>query len=113
MNISSIVVRTSPEHMEEVIEGLRTSGLCDVYFHDERGRIIVTIEGENLDGEIKKVRAIQTMAHVLSAELTFSYSEEELLNAREHSENIKDSVPDALKDDTIDARDIPYGGNLK
>ncbi len=78
MNISSIVVRTAPHHMEKVIENLKASGLCDVYFHDEEGRIIVTIEGKDVNSLIKKVKAIQGMTHVLSAEVNFSYGEEEL-----------------------------------
>lgn len=44
MNISSIVVQTLPKYLDSVIENLKKSGVCDYHMHDEKGRIIITIE---------------------------------------------------------------------
>ncbi len=113
MNISSIVVRTAPEHVKDVIEGLNKSGLCEVHFHDEQGKIIVTIEGKDVGEEIKKVTAIQRVEHVLSAEMIFSYNEEELENAKEFLEKMEGSVPDVLEEKEPDVSRVNYGGRLK
>ncbi len=113
MNISSIVVKTTPEHIQDVLADLNGSELCDVHFHDEHGRIIVTIEGENVGVELEKMMALQRADHVISAELVYSYNEEELANAREFLDNVEDSVPGVLEEENPDARKVKYGGSLK
>ncbi len=100
MNISSIVVKTKPEHVQEVRESLDKSGLCEVYLHDDQGRIIVTIEGKDVNEEMNKVKQIHDISHVLSAQLSYSYSDEEFKNAAQEFKKIEDAVPDALKDDS-------------
>jgi nitrate reductase NapD len=100
MNVSSVVVRAKPEDFREVMENLRASGLCDVHFHDEKGRIVVTIEGEGLEEEMKKMKALMGMPKVLSADLMYAYSEDELPEALEKLKEGADSVPDVLKDET-------------
>ncbi len=77
MNVSSIVVRTKPATVESVIAALENSGLCDVYFSDKQGRIVVTIEGETIDGEIEKLAAIRELPDVLGADLVYAFSDDE------------------------------------
>ena len=56
MNISSIIVKTRPEHYDAVWLNLQESPLCEVHFGDkEKGIIIITIEGENVEEEIEKL----------------------------------------------------------
>jgi periplasmic nitrate reductase NapD len=98
MNVSSIVVKTLREHEQSVIENLRSTDFCEVHFHDTNGRIVVTIEGEDISEEMRKLKLIQGMPHVLSANLAYAYSEQELALAREHIIMIKDAVPDTLKE---------------
>ncbi len=112
-NISSIVVRISPGYVDKVLESLNNSDLCEVHFHDKLGRIVITIEGENVDVELEKMRAIQSMDHVLSAELVYSYNEEELSDARELLNSAEDPVPPAMDEDHPDASTVQYGGRLK
>ena len=45
MNISSIVVKTRPENLEAVKTSLTDSGLCEIHFADDKGRIVATVEG--------------------------------------------------------------------
>ncbi len=97
MNISSIVVKTEPEKMTGVVESLKKSGLCEVHFHDQRGKVIVTIEGESISEEMKKMKTIQNMPDVLSAELAYSYSENEMLETVEQMKTA-DAVPEMLRD---------------
>ncbi len=77
MNISSIVVKTLPEHLDAVKAGLVDSGLCDIHFSDELGRIVITVEGDDDADETGKLKAIQQIPHVASANFSFSYTDGE------------------------------------
>ncbi len=96
MNVSSLVVKTAPEHLDEVMDALKTGGLSEVHFHDRTGKIIVTIEGEDAGEEVKKMREIMNLPDVLSAELAYSYNENELDRAREKIDMAASDVPEAL-----------------
>lgn len=98
MNVSSIVVKTAPEHLTEVVGNINALDLCEVFFHDDQGRIIVTIEGETIGEEIKRLRLIQELPHVMSADLMYAYSERELGRATEELKKMRDPVPAALKE---------------
>src|SRR5574337_1888546 len=89
MNVSSIVVKTSPDHMQTVLGLLESSDICEVHFHDEQGRIVVTIEGRDIEEEMQKLKQIQGMPHVISAGLAYAYSEKELADAKNHITMIK------------------------
>ena len=112
MNISSIVVQTLPEYVEEVVENLKKCGACDYHLHDAKGRIIVTIEGEGVSEELKKLRVIEAIPHVIAADMQMAYSEDEL---DEHMEvlNSRDAVPKVLQDENIPVEEISYNGDLK
>jgi periplasmic nitrate reductase NapD len=112
MNISSIVVQTLPKHLDSVIEDLKRTGVCDYHMHDEKGRIIITIEGENVEEELKKLKVIEALPNVASADMQMSYSEEELANHMQVLEN-SDAVPKVLNDKDIKAENIVYHGDLK
>ena len=76
MNVSSIVVRTRPAAVKSVIAALEKSGLCDVFFSDKQGRIVVTVEGETVDGEMEKLLAIRNLPDVLGADLVYAFSDD-------------------------------------
>lgn len=88
MNVSSVVVKTSPEDMKGVIEMINSYDLCEVHFSDADGRIVVTIEGENIEEQMKSLGTIQNIPEVLNANLMFSYCEEELIEALEQINQI-------------------------
>ncbi|MBC8238668.1 MAG: chaperone NapD, partial [Helicobacteraceae bacterium] len=69
MNISSIVVQTLPKFLDEVVQSLKNCEACDYHMHDEIGRIIITIEGESVSEELKKLSVIEAIPHVVSAEM--------------------------------------------
>ena len=112
MNISSVVVQTVPKYLEDVIESLKNSDACDYHMHDEKGRIIITIEGADVSEELKKMKVIEMIPHVISAEMQMAYSEDELDANMQKMENA-DLVPKMLNDEDIDPRDIVYRGDLK
>lgn len=112
MNISSIVVQTLPKYIDEVVESLKKCGVCDYHMHDEKGRIIITIEGDGVQEELKKLKVIEVIPHVISADMQMAYSEEELSTHIEVLENA-DAVPRVLNDKNIKPENIVYNGDLK
>lgn len=112
MNVSSIVVQTVPKYLDEVVQNLQECEVCDYHFHDEKGRIIITIEGNGVSEELEKLRVIEAIPHVIAADMQMAYSEDEL-DAHMEVINGADAVPKMLNDDTIDVKDIVYNGDLK
>jgi nitrate reductase NapD len=113
MNVSSIVVQAKTEYVEDLVEFFKNCGFCDYHFHDTAmGKIILTVEGEGVDEEIKHFKSIQTTPHVISAEMMMAYSEDEL--ERERAKLIdKNPVPSMLEDEHLKAEEIRYYGDLK
>ncbi len=111
MNISSIVVQTRPEYLDEVVEALKKCEVCEYHLHDEVGRVIVTIEGNGVQEELEKLRVIEVIPHIVSADMQMAYSEDEL---DEHMDVLNDAdvVPKMLNED-IPADQIVYRGDLK
>ena len=112
MNVSSIVVQTLPKFLDEVVENLKNCEACDYHMHDELGRVIITIEGEGVSEELKKLSVIEAIPHVISAEMQMAYSEDEL-DAHMEVINNADVVPKMLNDDDLDPKNIVYNGDLK
>ena len=110
MNYSSVLITVLPEHQEELLRNLEDSELCEVYLYEE-GKIIVIIEGQNTDEEINKLRQIEAIENVLSANMIFSYVEDDINELRQHLEMSGD-VPEILIDEKVKAEDIKYGGDL-
>lgn len=112
MNISSIVVQTLPKYLDEVVESLKNCDVCDYHLHDEKGRIIITIEGSGVEEELKKLKVVENIPHVASADMQMAYSEDELSDHMEVLDNAE-IVPKVLNDKDVDPRDIVYNGDLK
>jgi len=111
MNVSSIVVQTLPKYVEEVVQAVKDSPVCDYHLHDEKGRIIITIEGKGVSEELEKLRVIESIPHVIAADMQMAYSADEL---DQHMEVIGNAnvVPKMLNED-MDVKDIVYNGDLK
>ena len=112
MNISSIVVQTLPQNVESVIESLKASGVCDYHLHDPKGKIIVTVEGKDVEEEIEKLVAIQILPNIIAADMMMTYQEDQLDEEIKKLEK-EDIVPSMLNDDNVDPRKIVYNGDLK
>ena len=112
MNISSIVVQTLPKFVEKVVQDLKECEVCDYHVHDEKGRIIITIEGEGVAEELKKLRVIEAINHVIAADMQMAYSEDELDENMEVLNNAE-VVPKMLNDENVTVSDIVYNGDLK
>ncbi len=73
MNISSIVIKTLPHNVTMLLAIIEESDLCELHFHDDKVRIIVTIEGENSEEEMNKFRQIQDLPYVVTADMAYNY----------------------------------------
>lgn len=112
MTLSSILIQATPEHLLSLVEKLKDMDLCEYHLHDEKkASIIVTIEGKDTGEEIQKLTSIQNMDWVISAEMIYSYHEDELEQLRENLE--LSNIPEWLNNENIDAKDIVYHGDLK
>jgi nitrate reductase NapD len=111
MNISSIIVKTLPKNFDEVMQHLKDSNICDIHFNEkEKGIIIVTIEGKNVEEEIEKVRMLEALPKVISADMHMSYCEDELEEMKKDIDFNK-AVEDINSDKPIE--EINYFGSLK
>jgi len=111
MNISSIIIKTRPENYDAVWLNLQESDICDVHFGDkEKGIIIITIEGECVEEEIEKVRKLEEMPFVISADMHMSYCEEELDKMMENID-FKETVKELNTEKPVEK--INYFGSLK
>ena len=70
------------------------------------------LEGEGVSEELKKLSVIEAIPHVIAADMQMAYSEDELDDHMEVINN-SDVVPKMLNDDSLEAKDIVYNGDLK
>ena len=111
MNISGILVQTLPKNVENVIEQIKKHDCCEYHLHDEKGRIIVTIEGENTEEEINKLKTLKSFENVISADMMYAYSEDELDKLRDDLD-ANTELPEWLNDPNAKVSDIRYNGDL-
>ncbi len=113
MNISSIVVQCKSDNFDKVKEWCENSKICDYHFGEkEKGKIIVTIEGEDVGEEIEKLKQIQIAPYVIAADMMMTY-QEDMLDEEIQKLNKQDPVPAFLNDPDTKAQDIVYNGDLK
>ncbi|NEW59680.1 chaperone NapD [Sulfurovum sp. bin170] len=113
MNISSIVVQTLPENVEKVIAIIKeNSDICEYHLHDPKGKIIVTVEGKDVEEDIEKLVDIQCFDHVIAADMMMTYQEDQLDEEFKKLE-AQSLVPEILTRENVDPRTVVYNGDLK
>jgi len=112
MNVSSIVVQTLPKFLDEVVQSLKDCEVCDYHLHDEKGRVIITIEGEDVSEELGKLKVVEAIPHVIAADMQMAYSEDEL-DANIKVINKSDAVPKILNNADVNIDRVIYHGDLK
>ena len=113
MNISSIVIQCKSEHYDKVKEWCENSEICEYHFGDkDKGKFIVTIEGENVGEEIEKLVKIQEAPYIIAADMMMTY-QEEMLDEEIQKLNETPVAPEWLNDPNTKAEDIVYKGDLK
>ncbi len=89
MNISGVVVRVKSENMKQVIDKLDESSLCEVHESDPAGKIIITIEGSSIKDETEKLKQIQTIEGVISADMAYAYSDHDYKDNKDFEKSKK------------------------
>jgi len=113
MNISSIVVQCKSDNYDKVVKWCQESEICDFHFGDkEKGKIILTIEGEDVSEEIAKLKQIQVAPYVIAADMMMTY-QEEMLDKEIKEMEANGPVPEWLNDENVRAEDVVYKGDLK
>ena len=113
MNISSIVIQTLPENVERVIEIINENPeICEYHLHDPKGKIIVTVEGKDVEEEIQKLVDIQCFDHIIAADMMMTYQEDQLDAEFKRLEK-EALVPEILTRENVDPRTVVYNGDLK
>jgi len=111
MNVSSIIVKTLTENYDSVWTNLQECDICEVHFGDkEKGVIIITIEGECVEEEIEKLRRIETMPFIISADMHMSYCEDEIDKMKENID-MNETIKELNTDKPLE--EIQYFGSLK
>jgi nitrate reductase NapD len=69
MTISGIVMACRPEDLEATTSAVDALAWADVHYTDPRGRLVVTIEAADVDESVDRLKELQELPCVLSAEL--------------------------------------------
>lgn len=77
MTVSGVLVSCRPEHLACVGAALRALPAVEVHHTDPAGRLVLTIESPTTDGCVERLRAIQRLPDVLSAEMAVHVFEDE------------------------------------
>ncbi len=77
MNISSILIKTRPENVEDVMQSISVFSWLDVHFSDGKGRIIVTVEGEDVSEETERIKELEQVPKIVSIDMVNHYFDEE------------------------------------
>ncbi|SMO90288.1 periplasmic nitrate reductase chaperone NapD [Saccharicrinis carchari] len=111
MNISGAIVKVKPGSDTAVLNALKGVEGCEIHLN-QSSRIIVTLEAADVSGEIALVKTIEQIRDVVAVEMVYAYSEDELEQERDKLD-LADDTPQWLNNESMDAREIKYGGDLK
>ena len=110
MNISSAIAYAKKgKEAADVAKKIDKIEGCEVVAAQE-GKIVVVMSAENLDGEIELFKILESVEGVAGVAMIYSYQED----LQKDVESIKKSgkISEILFDESIDAKDIVYNGNI-
>ena len=100
MNVSGILVMTSPAKIDDVIEQLQALDGVDVHFTDAAsGRIVITQEAETISAEVEGLKRIRSLPHVTMAEMSSHYFEDD--------QELFEAIPQDLDDESLTQDAVP------
>lgn len=110
MNISSLIVKTSPKEFNRVKNQIEEIDGCEVYLVDKASsQLIVVLQAPSSSEEMSINKYIESIPGVMSANMHYTYQESEI-NAQLKA--IDGGVSEFLNDDSIRAEDIAYSGSI-
>jgi len=106
MNLSSVLITTKEEFVPSLLEDISHIEYCSVEL-SENGKIIVVIESEDLDQELRAYRKLEQLANIIDINMIFSYQDldEELQKIEQN--NVLETLNQTQK-----AENIHYSGDI-
>ena len=77
MMISGVLVVSKPEHQGQVRTALELFPWAEVHHEDPDGRLVITIEADDTDQAIARLREVKELPRVVQAEMVEHYVEDE------------------------------------
>lgn len=107
MNISSIIIKASPENWEEKLQKINALPSTNTELEDKtKGIIIATIEAQNAQEEIQILKQINLIDGISSADMHLTYSENELKDCKMKAEEIAELI------DEKPLEEMKYSGDV-
>jgi len=78
MTVSGVLLVCLRERLARVAEAMRAMPGVEVHHADPAGRLVLTIEGATTEACAERLRAIQRLSDVLSAEMAVHVFEDEV-----------------------------------
>lgn len=69
MIISGIVMATRPERVATLCDAISEISWADVHYTEPDGRMVVTIEADDIEESMSRLGRLQELPHVMMAEL--------------------------------------------
>ena len=110
-NVSSLVVLCATSEIARLWEAINAISGAECHYKDESGKIIVTLESQSIEEEIKLLKRIESLEGVISAQMIYAYHSTELEEMREEIAQ-QDAIPAILKEDKS-ADKITYSGDVQ
>lgn len=110
-NVSSLVVLCVPQDMESLWKKINMISGAECHYQDASGKIIVTLESQSIEEEIKIVKRIERLEGVILAQMIYAYHSTELEAMREEI-NKQDTIPAVLQGEK-NAEKIFYSGDVQ
>jgi nitrate reductase NapAB chaperone NapD len=77
MTVSGIVMACRPEHLDEMAGVVNGLDWAEVHYTDQGGRMVVTIEAEDIDESMNRLKELQGLPRAIMAELAEFVVEDE------------------------------------
>ena len=77
VEIVSLIVRTWPQHLDQVAQDILALGNSEIHGRDPSGKLIVVLEETSQGAAGAKANAICGLPHVLSATMVFQASDDD------------------------------------
>ena len=100
MNVSGILIITTPERIDDVSEQLQALDGVDVHYTDAAsGRIVTTQEAATVSAEVEGLKRIRSLPHVILAEMSSHYFEDD--------QELIEAIPPELDDESLMQDSVP------
>jgi nitrate reductase NapD len=77
IHIASCVAYVKPESLSRVMDAIEASGLAEVPRHDQRGRLVILIEGRSSGQVMDVIDAVRALEGVLAVHIAYQHAEPE------------------------------------